>query len=88
MATRIIDNITQLFSSLYLNRKISLALVLFQIAISVPLPTCTLTSSAPYRTPTGVIAHETCTDNFLYRPKHVNNSFSGCEIFTLNTDAL
>ena len=36
-----------------------------------------------YRTPTGVIDHETCTDNFLYRPKHVNNSFSVCELFTL-----
>ena len=35
-----------------------------------------------YRTPTGVIDYETCTDNFLYRPKHVNNSFSGCESFT------
>ena len=23
------------------------------------------------RTPTGVIAHETCADNFLYRPKLV-----------------
>ena len=25
-----------------------------------------------YRTPTGVIDHETCTDNFLYRPKLAN----------------
>ena len=24
---------------------------------------------ANYRTPTGVIDHETCTDNFLHRPK-------------------
>ena len=24
-----------------------------------------------YRTPTGVIDHETCADNFLYRPKRV-----------------
>ena len=32
-----------------------------------------------YRTLTGVIDHETCTDNFLYRPKPVN----GCELFTL-----
>ena len=36
-----------------------------------------------YRTATGVIDHETCTDNFLYRPKLVNNSFCGCELFTL-----
>ena len=31
-----------------------------------------------YRTPTGVIDHETCTDNFLYRPKYL----------TQHTDAL
>ena len=35
-----------------------------------------------YRTPTGVIDHATCTDYFLYRPKLVNNSFCGCELFT------
>ena len=40
-----------------------------------------------YRTPTDVIDHETFTDNFLYRPKLVNNSFCGCELFTF-TDAL
>ena len=27
-------------------------------------------SVSNYRTPTGVIDHETCTDNFLYRQKH------------------
>ena len=37
-----------------------------------------------YRTPTGVIDHKTCTDNFLYRPKLVNNSFCGCDFLTLD----
>ena len=40
-----------------------------------------------YRTPTGVIDHETCTDNILYRPKHVNNSFSVAD-YLRYTDAL
>ena len=31
----------------------------------------TLEVIGAYRTPTGVIAHETCADNFLYRPKPV-----------------
>ena len=40
-----------------------------------------------YRTPTGVFGHESCIDDFLYRPKLVNNSYCGCELFTF-TDAL
>ena len=30
-----------------------------------------------YRTPTGVIDHQTCTDNFLYRPKHYLGYYLG-----------